>query len=268
MPSPRNLVNLKAVEKGYGSRSVLQDVTLGVAAGERIGVVGGNGGGKSTLLRADRGRRAAGRGHADAHAASWAIALLDQRDELDGTPRSARRSSASAPSTSGPATALFAACSTGCLGGVRLERFSAGMDTPIAGLSGGERRRVALARLLLDAARAAAARRAHQPPGRGRRRTGWRATWPRAAARCSWSPTTAGSWTRCAPRPGRWPTAPSTSTRAATRPTCWRAPSATARRPRARIAAASCCARSSRGCDAGRRRARPSRSSGSRRPTR
>jgi len=30
-------LNLKAVEKGYGSRSVLHDVTLGTSAGERIG---------------------------------------------------------------------------------------------------------------------------------------------------------------------------------------------------------------------------------------
>ena len=37
---PRNLVNLTAVAKGYGTRSVLRDVTLGVAAGDRIGVVG------------------------------------------------------------------------------------------------------------------------------------------------------------------------------------------------------------------------------------
>ena len=48
---PRNQVNLKDVEKGYGSRSVLRDITLGVADGDRIGVVGRNGDGKSTLLR-------------------------------------------------------------------------------------------------------------------------------------------------------------------------------------------------------------------------
>ena len=51
LPPPRNLVNLKDVEKGYGSRSVLTGVTLGVAHGDRIGVVGRNGDGKSTLLR-------------------------------------------------------------------------------------------------------------------------------------------------------------------------------------------------------------------------
>ena len=57
----RNLVNLHAVDKGYGTRSVLRDVTLGLAAGDRIGIVGRNGEGKSTLLRLIAGRRGAGR---------------------------------------------------------------------------------------------------------------------------------------------------------------------------------------------------------------
>ncbi len=38
----------------------------------------------------------------------------------------------------------------GLLGGVTMERFPQGLDTPIAPLSGGERRRIALAKLLLD----------------------------------------------------------------------------------------------------------------------
>mgnify|MGYP000352469022 CR=1 FL=1 len=51
MAAPRNLVNLNGVAKGFASRTILHDVTLGVAAGDRIGVVGRNGDGKSTLLR-------------------------------------------------------------------------------------------------------------------------------------------------------------------------------------------------------------------------
>ncbi|MFD1050695.1 ATP-binding cassette domain-containing protein, partial [Kibdelosporangium lantanae] len=45
-----NLVNLEAVTKSYGVRPLLDTVSLGVGEGDRIGVVGLNGGGKTTLL--------------------------------------------------------------------------------------------------------------------------------------------------------------------------------------------------------------------------
>ena len=48
---PRNLVNLKDASKDYAARTILHAVTLGVSEGDRIGVVGRNGDGKSTLLR-------------------------------------------------------------------------------------------------------------------------------------------------------------------------------------------------------------------------
>ena len=46
-----NLVNLEAVTHGFGARILLDDVSLGLGAGEVIGVVGRNGDGKTTLLR-------------------------------------------------------------------------------------------------------------------------------------------------------------------------------------------------------------------------
>jgi ABC transport system ATP-binding/permease protein len=48
---PANLINLESVRKSYGTRTLLDAVSLGVAAGDRIGVVGRNGGGKTTLVR-------------------------------------------------------------------------------------------------------------------------------------------------------------------------------------------------------------------------
>ena len=50
MSTTRNLVNLSSVGKDFAARMILEDVTLGIADRDRIGVVGGNGQGKSTLL--------------------------------------------------------------------------------------------------------------------------------------------------------------------------------------------------------------------------
>jgi len=149
MAAPRNLVNLKSVGKGYGSRTVLQDVTLGVAAGERIGIVGRNGDGKSTLLRLIAGIEPPDAGVVT-RARDVELALLHQGDELDEfrTIRDAlvgRRAD-----HEWAADSTFRAVLDGLLGGVELRRFPAGMDTAIADLSGGERRRIAIARLLLD----------------------------------------------------------------------------------------------------------------------
>ena len=47
-----NLVNLELASKAYGERSLLDRLSLGVSAGDRIGVVGRNGAGKTTLLAA------------------------------------------------------------------------------------------------------------------------------------------------------------------------------------------------------------------------
>ena len=46
------LVAVHDLATGYGGPAVLEDVTFEVDSGERIGVLGPNGGGKSTLLRA------------------------------------------------------------------------------------------------------------------------------------------------------------------------------------------------------------------------
>jgi ATP-binding cassette subfamily F protein uup len=145
----RNLLNLKEVEKGYGSRSVLRDITLGVAAGERIGVVGQNGGGKSTLLRLIAGVEEPD-GGALTRAGDMGVALLGQQDELDPTATIRGVLVGERADHEWAADRTFRSVLDGLLGGVELRRFADGLDTPLAGLSGGERRRIALARLMLD----------------------------------------------------------------------------------------------------------------------
>ena len=149
MATHRNLINLKDVTHGYGSRTVLADLTLGVAAGERIGIVGRNGDGKSTLLRLIAGVEEPDAGNVT-RAGGVDLALLAQGDELEAH-RTLRDALVGARADhEWAADAAFRAVLDGLLGGVALTRFPDGMDTAIAALSGGERRRIAIARLLLD----------------------------------------------------------------------------------------------------------------------
>ena len=149
MPSARNILNLKAVAKGYGSRAVLRDVTLGVAAGERIGIVGRNGHGKSTLLRLIAGVEQPDAG-ALTRPGDVDVALLGQRDELDEAQTIRETLVGARADHEWAGDAGFRGVLDGLMGGVGLELFAEGIETPVAGLSGGERRRIALARLLLD----------------------------------------------------------------------------------------------------------------------
>jgi ATP-binding cassette subfamily F protein uup len=148
-PPPRNLVNLKSVSKGYGSRTVLDDITLGVAAGDRIGIVGRNGDGKSTLLKLIAGLEDPDRGQIT-RAGDVGLRLLGQTDTLDPDKTVRAELVHGLADHEWMADRRFRDVLDGLLGGVDVSRFPQGMDTPIAGLSGGERRRIDLARLLLD----------------------------------------------------------------------------------------------------------------------
>ena len=133
MAAPRNLVNLKDLAKGYGSRSVLRDVTLGVSAGDRIGVVGRNGDGKSTLLRLIAGAEAPDEG-AITRAGGLQVALLQQRDELDDASTVREQLVGDRADHEWAADSTFRSVLDGQLGGVGLSRFPAGLDTAIAPL--------------------------------------------------------------------------------------------------------------------------------------
>ena len=149
MSIARNLVNLSSVGKDYAARTILDDITLGIADRDRIGVVGGNGQGKSTLLELIAGTEQPDSGQVT-RVGGLSIGVLDQADRLAAgeTIRDVLVGDRLEHEWAGDRG--FRGVLEGLLGGVVLARFGGGIDTPVAGLSGGERRRIALARTLLD----------------------------------------------------------------------------------------------------------------------
>jgi ABC transport system ATP-binding/permease protein len=133
-----NLVNLEAAAKAYGPRPLLDHVSLGVADGDRIGVVGRNGAGKTTLLAALAGTAELDSGRAT-RAGGTRIGYLPQQEVLAGAVRDIVFGSlgehewAAQPRSRAVITAL--------LSGIDL-------NSDAERLSGGERRRTALAALL------------------------------------------------------------------------------------------------------------------------
>ena len=78
----RNLVNLEAVSKAFGDRALLAGVSMGIGAGQRIGVVGRNGAGKSTLLQVIEGDEPVDSGRVSC-ASDVAIGYLRQNPPFD-----------------------------------------------------------------------------------------------------------------------------------------------------------------------------------------
>jgi len=142
---PTNLINLEAVGKAYGTTVVFDGVSLGVADGERIGVVGRNGGGKTTLLRLITGDEVPDSGRVT-RTGSARVATVTQRGvlPLGATVRDVVVGDAAEHEWAGDAVIREV------LGGLGLSAL--GLSASVERLSGGERRRVALAAALVQQA--------------------------------------------------------------------------------------------------------------------
>lgn len=136
-----NLVNLERVTVGYGTRTLLDAVSLGIDDGDAVGVVGRNGDGKTTLLRVLTATRPPDSGRVT-HTSGLSVGYLHQADDF--TPESTIRDVI----VGGRADHIWAAdADTRSVVEHLLPHVD--LDQSVSNLSGGERRRVALAAILL-----------------------------------------------------------------------------------------------------------------------
>ena len=78
------IYQMHQVRKAHGDKVILDDVTMGFFPGAKIGVVGPNGMGKSTLLKIMAGKEEISNGEARL-APGYSVRLLEQEPELDDT---------------------------------------------------------------------------------------------------------------------------------------------------------------------------------------
>jgi len=141
-----NLVSVERASLALGTTHILDGVSLGVSSDTRVGVVGRNGGGKSTLLRVLAGLQSVDEGRVT-RVGSLTVGMLSQVDTLD--PRATVRVAVlgDLPDHIWAGDPRIREILEGLLGGIDAPDVG-GLEAIVGPLSGGERRRLALAALL------------------------------------------------------------------------------------------------------------------------
>lgn len=143
-----NLISVERASLALGTAQVLDAISLGVLGGDRIGVVGRNGGGKTTLLRVLAGLRDVDSGRVTRSGVS-SVGMLAQEDVLDPAATVHEVVLGDLPEHVWAGDPRIRDVLSGLLGGIGAEAVG-GLDATIGPMSGGERRRLALARLLVQ----------------------------------------------------------------------------------------------------------------------
>ena len=135
-----HLLGVERLRLTVGSRLLLDDVTLGIEDGTRVGVLGPNGAGKSTFLAALAGQREPDGGRVT-RTGGVSVAVLSQADDLPpgATVRTAIHGQA--PEHEWASDSAVRDIHAGLIADLDL-------SADVAALSGGQRRRVALAAVL------------------------------------------------------------------------------------------------------------------------
>lgn len=134
-------LGLEHVSLAFATKNIFTDVTQGVFEGDRIGIVGKNGDGKSTLLHLFKGTQEPDSGRVTMRN-GLTFGMLDQRDPLDDNVTVREAALEGREDYEWAAETKSREIVEALLGGISL-------DAKIGSLSGGQRRRADLARLLL-----------------------------------------------------------------------------------------------------------------------
>lgn len=134
-------IGLEHVSLAFATKTIFTDVTQGVFEGDRIGIVGKNGDGKSTLLHLFKGTQEPDSGRVTMRN-GLTFGMLDQRDPLDDNATVREAALEGREDYEWAAETKSREIVEALLGGISL-------DAKIGSLSGGQRRRADLARLLL-----------------------------------------------------------------------------------------------------------------------
>ncbi len=134
-------LGLEHVSLAFATKTVFTDVTQGVFEGDRIGIVGRNGDGKSTLLKLLDGTQEPDSGRVTRRN-GLTFGMLTQRDALDDNATLREAALEGREDYEWASQQQSREIVEALLGGMNL-------DAKIGSLSGGQRRRADLARLLL-----------------------------------------------------------------------------------------------------------------------
>ncbi|WP_277032284.1 ABC-F family ATP-binding cassette domain-containing protein [Propionimicrobium lymphophilum] len=137
-----HLLGAQNLGLSYPTKQVFDSVTLGISDGDRVGIVGRNGDGKSSLLGMLTGRIEPDSGQVT-YRSDLRVGELTQRDELDGDISVGRSIVGDVEEYVWASDPRIRDVITGLVPDLD-------WDKPVGQLSGGQRRRVALAKLLVD----------------------------------------------------------------------------------------------------------------------
>ncbi|ROP42970.1 ABC-F family ATP-binding cassette domain-containing protein [Pseudokineococcus lusitanus] len=142
-----HLINAEQVSVVLGARDVLAGVSLGLDDGDRVGVVGRNGDGKSTLLRVLTGEHTPDGGRVT-RTRGVRVGVLPQADDPDATGTVRHLVVGDAEDHAWAGDARVRDVVSGLLDDIQVS-VPGGLDAPLSTLSGGQRRRAALAAVLV-----------------------------------------------------------------------------------------------------------------------